>query len=206
LALPIDPGVHAISAVAPGRVGWSQSVQLAVGARATLDVPELAIAAVSGAPSPEPMAAELGAPQPTAASVSGAAPALSTTTDLGPDAKRGNGQRIAGWGALALGAIGVGVGLVFDIRSFVKVGERDDVCPAKVNCAPGSQATINVLQDEARSARRIGTIGLIAGGVLAAGGLALILTAPSDSQDARVVSLAPLLAPDHQGVILMGQL
>jgi hypothetical protein len=42
-AVPVDPGTHAIIAVAPGYKPWSQSITLAIGTRTSIDVPALAI-------------------------------------------------------------------------------------------------------------------------------------------------------------------
>jgi len=222
LPLPVDPGEHVIVAGAAGRASWSQSLQLTAAARVTVDVPELAAADSSAAPAPPaPVAsapAEAPAPVVSAAAEApasaGSSPAVpvaglsqagaySDTTDT---ASRGRAQRIAGWAVLALGVVGVGVGAVFEIQSFVKLGDRNAICPSGKNCEPGDQGKIDRLTDDANSARLIGTIGLIAGGVLAAGGLALVLTAPSGRESGARVSLMPVLAPDQQGLRLVGQL
>lgn len=50
-SVPVDPGTHAITAVAPGYKPWSQSITLAIGTRTSIDVPALAID--PDAPKPE---------------------------------------------------------------------------------------------------------------------------------------------------------
>ena len=215
LPLPVDPGEHAIAASAPGRMSWSQSFALPAGARVTVDVPELPAADSGAVPAPvAPPApvAELPAPSPPetvqpveAAPVSVVAQPAVAPTDTSEPAGRGRAQRIAGWGVRGLGVVGLGVGVVFEIKSVVKLGDRADVCPMRVECDDGSQDKIDGLTKQAQSARRVGTIALIVGGILAAGGLALILTSPSGER-ASQVSVAPVIAPGHLGFSVAGRL
>jgi hypothetical protein len=120
--------------------------------------------------------------------------------------KPGKVQRTFGWIAVGAVAVGVAVGTVFVLQRGSKLSDRDDICPSGVNCAPGSQDKIDSLTDDARSAQTIGTIGFVAGGVLAATGIALVLTAPHGEAQPGAVALAPAVSPSYQGLMLSGSL
>lgn len=88
-----------------------------------------------------------------------------------------------------------------------KLDERDAICPSGQNCTPAEAAAIANLTDDARSANTIGWIGLAGGTLLAAGGLALVLTAPrSTATPAETVALVPALGPGFGGISVAGRL
>ncbi|HEY2410291.1 MAG TPA: hypothetical protein VGI10_30005 [Polyangiaceae bacterium] len=180
-AVPVDPGEHHVQVSAPGKVSWQGTVTVgATGDNASLSVPPMVDAGIAPPPSAPP------APQP-AASADSSAHALST-------------QTISGIAAIGLGVVGLGLGTVFELRRSSKLSERDDVCPSGVNCEAGSNARIQSLESDAKSAGTIGAIGLVAGGVFTAAGIALIVTAPS--AHASSVAIAPVLGPRFQGFSL----
>jgi hypothetical protein len=88
-----------------------------------------------------------------------------------------------GWGAqrvtaLVLGGVGVvglGVGAVFGFRAIDLKNQRSQYCDANNVC--NSEQGVSLDRD-ARTAATLSTVSMIAGGVLAAGGLVLVLTAP----------------------------
>jgi hypothetical protein len=194
--VPVDPGTHTITASAAGRQSWTQAIQIgSSGGAVQLAIPELAAAQAGAAPVPAPPP-EQTAPPPEPAS--NAAPP-------GPDKpSNGNTQRTLGFVAGGAGVVGLVVGTVFMVQRGSKLSDRDGICPSGVGCAPGSQNKINSLTDDARSAQTIGTIGLIAGGALVAGGLALVFTAPKG--EGGSVAIAPVTAPGFQGLTVSGTL
>src|SRR6185295_8241781 len=115
----------------------------------------------------------------------------------------GNTQRILGWTAIGAGVIGIGIGIIFELKESSKVSDRDAICPSN-RCTVDEKSHIDSLQSEAETAGAIGTTGLIAGGVLAAGGLTLLFTAPKkEAPTARVV---PVLGQGFAGVRVTGRI
>jgi hypothetical protein len=156
------------------------------GSTAVLDVPELEVEAkVSAAP------------------VSNNPPEPDTPADK---TSKVSTQTVLGWSAVGLGAVGLGVGVAFELKRSSKLRSRDAICASgdPAQCPPGSQAQVDELTSEARTAGTVGAVGLIAGGVLAAGGVVLLLTAPKHGS--TEVSLAPALGPQFQGLLLSGRM
>jgi hypothetical protein len=193
--VPVDPGEHAVTAAAPGMKPWKGSVQVAAGAGiARIEIP--------------PLEAE---PAPATPPAAAAAPAAGTATvpvDEGAvphDSSRGNLQRILGWSTAGLGLVGIGVGVAFELKRSSKLSERDGLCPDDMCDNPNDPARIASLTDQARTASTIGAVGFIAGGVLIAGGMVLVFTAPHGDA-ATSVSAFPVVARDFQGVAVTGRI
>ena len=106
---------------------------------------------------------------------------------------RSRTQRTFGWVIGGAGLLALGVGAVFGVTAIV---ENDDAhCNAMKQCLPGPL-------NEARTAAVGADIGLIAGGLLLAGGFALVVLTPkgpSVTVDAR-----PSLGPGRAGFVLDG--
>jgi len=191
--IPTDPGTHTITVSAPAHRTWTGSaIVRADGSTAVVDVPELE---VEVPPSPEASAT----PKASAISPIQGVPRA--------DAQGGSTmstQSVLGWSAVGLGAVGLGVGVIFEFKRASKLSSRDEICASgdPAECPPGSQARVDELTNEARSAATVATVGFIAGGVLAAGGVALLLTAPK--QGASEVALTPVVSPHFQGLVLSG--
>jgi|SoiMethySBSTD1v2_1073268.scaffolds.fasta_scaffold03478_8 hypothetical protein len=133
----------------------------------------------------------------------GAAPAAKAGGEATAEDKQPGGEleRTLGWTAAGVGAVGLAVGTFFQVRRASKLSDRDELCPGSVDCAPGTQARIDALTEEARSASTISAVSLIAGGVLVTGGLALVLTAPRARTSA---TLAPIVTPQFRGLAVTG--
>ena len=193
--VPTDPGTHTITVSAPGRHSWTGSaIVRSDGSTASVDVPELETEVPS---SPESSAT------PKASATPGSSAASPPGADSGASSSMPT-QRVLGFAAVGAGVVGLVIGTIFELQRSSKLNSRDAICASggPSNCPPGSQARVDDLTSQARSASTIGTIGFVAGGVLAAGGVALILTSPH--QPSGEVSLAPLLSPQFQGVMLSG--
>ena len=152
MPLPLDPGPHTVSVSAKGKQPWTASVALkADGATAPLTVPSLKDAEAPRAPGP---------------------------SDDAADKQEGGARRsplaITGMVAAGTGVLAIGAGAVFGVRAQSKLAESNRQGCAGDRCTPEAAAT----RDEARAAGNAATALFIAGGALAAGGIALWLLAP----------------------------
>jgi hypothetical protein len=102
--------------------------------------------------------------------------------------KPGSTRRTLGFVALAAGGVGLGVGAVTGFLAMGKHGEIEDN-PRCVSdrCATSEQGLV----DSYSSLRSFSTVGFVAGGVLAATGVVLILTSKSSSRPQTGLRLHP---------------
>jgi hypothetical protein len=184
VALAVDAGEHVIEAQAPGYRSFRRVVTLdAEGTTVELRVPELEKEAV------EPV-------------VPAASPATGTAVP------RSHGQRVVGYGAIAAGAVGLGLGAVFMVRRAHFLSESEEVCPSGLQCAPGSRARIDELTRSARSSQTSAIVSFALGGVAVSAGVALVLLSVSDTASAahgrvpgRQLRILPLLTPSAGGIL-----
>jgi len=195
LALPVDPGEHALEASAPHFLGWSS--KLTVGKEAaTLPV---------AVPALEPAPAAVAATAPDATPATTTPPAATQATPEAPvDPSRGRGQRTAGLLLGAGGVVGLGIGAAFAAVAKSKYNSSlSDCSPA----APDRCSQAGV--DERGSARTAGDVASVAigiGAVALAGGVLLWLTAPSPGgapATARAASIR--ISPTLGGAMVSGQ-
>jgi hypothetical protein len=148
-AVPVDPGVHAVSADAPGRTAWKGSAAVSeAGKTVTVEVPELA-------PASAPAPAFASAPGPALAPAPAHTPAYWT------------GRRVASASLAAVGVAGVSTGVVV---ALVAKG-RDNVAR--------DEATSNHADSlSAASLGNAATVIVGVGAAVAAAGVVLWLTAP----------------------------
>lgn len=177
--VPVDAGKHTVSVGAPSKRSWETTVEASgEGAVITVTIPALR---EDGAAVPAPTASASAAPSvaPTAAPTSGAAAGSATAgAEGGGDAPWPAQKKIA----IATGAVGVAglaVGAILGGLAVGKKGEMDGQCTAgdPPACNPAGVA----IASDVKAFGTAGTIGLIAGGALAVGGVVLWLTAPSAS-------------------------
>jgi hypothetical protein len=166
---PVDPGVHRFVARAPGRRDWSAEIDVAgEGKTVEVVVPPLAVAVRPPAPVTEP-----GAP--------------SVVREDAPPSPPGRTRRIVGITAFSVGVVGLAVGSVYGFRALAKGDDARRECGGEIAQCTGDTATAQRLIDDGRSAAKISNAALIAGGVLAAAGVVLYVTAP------RGLTAAPLV-------------
>jgi hypothetical protein len=117
-----------------------------------------------------------------------------------PEASTSDGSalRTVGYVAGGLGIVGLAIGTVSGLSAASKNSRSKDICPNSGVCADEGARTAN---DEARSAATISTLGFVAGGALLAGGVALVLLAPSSSSPSRA---SARLAASPQALWLEG--
>jgi hypothetical protein len=115
------------------------------------------------------------------ATVSVKIPPLEAAPVTAPPATQDTGmplQRKIAIGVGAAGVVGLAVGGIFGGLTLGKVGDADKTCTPSAGGTFVCDAPGAALRDEAAGLATISTAGLIAGGVLAAGGVVLWLTAP----------------------------
>lgn len=151
-SLPVDPGKHVISVVAPGKRQWETTAEASEAATITVTIPSLK-------EEPQVMVA------PTASATTAAA-----TT---PPAEWG-GRHTAGVVIAGLGIVGLGLGTGLGVDAMGKHNGSKAACPSRTGCSPEAIE----LENAAKGTGAVATIGLVAGGVALAGGAVLFLTAP----------------------------
>lgn len=162
IALPTDPGEHTLTATAPGRKSWSAKVSIqGEDQNVSIEVPALEVAPEE----PKPLG-----------------PSGDSSADPGYDPHRGRTQRIVGIATAGVGVVALGVGTFFGLRA----GDKND--ESKKHCRdddPNLCSPTGVsLRDDAFSAADLSTGLFIAGGALAATGLVVFFTAPSNPETA----------------------
>jgi hypothetical protein len=184
-ALPMNPGPHAFHfELADGTV-LDQQVLVREGVKnqnITVVLGKAEAAPAGGAPAGGPAG---GQPQTPGADTGGG----------------GIPWRTVGWITGGVGAAGVVLGAVFGI---VAMGDKNGAhCDASGACDPGPLSSAN-------SAATISTVGFVAGGVLLAGGAALVIFGPSGDAPASAapaaarLRLAPLVGARDAGLVLGG--
>ena len=174
-AVPVDPGVHAVAASAPGRLDWQTTVSVA----SEPSTQTVAIPRLDAAPTPPPAEASAAPPQ--------APPPPNDSRVTAED--RGRPQRIAAVAVAGAGAVGVVVGIAFGLhaKSQLDASNSNGHCNASDACdGPGLS-----LRSSAESAALVSTVAFALGGAAIAGGAVLWFTAPSGDRPA--VGVAPTL-------------
>jgi hypothetical protein len=111
-------------------------------------------------------------------------------------------QRIVGGVVAGVGGVGVIVGVVFGVIALGKKSDASNpsMCNAEfTTCSPAGKALV----DDAKSAGLVSTVALVAGGVLAVGGVVFMLTAPHAKEKGPSVQ-ASLGAPGAPWGLTLG--
>jgi tetratricopeptide (TPR) repeat protein len=175
--IPVDPGQTRVEARAPGRKPWSVQLQVADGpANQVVEVIELA-------------------------KVPQATPTAAGTSSPAPSGDKGSAQRVIGYVASAIGAVGLAAGGFFGYRALTLNRQSKGSCRAEDPnaCTPEGASK----REDAQSASTVSTIASIGGGALLATGVTLVLTSPSASS-ARAGSSASQAALPGLGLQLRG--
>jgi hypothetical protein len=184
-AFPVDPGLHRVTAKAPGRKRSTKMVLMEAGAPSTVSVLE----AEHTAEAPPPSVV-----LPVSRSQVGAESAVS-----GSGWSRGTAHTLAlVSGGAGLVALAVGTGFGFDA-----ISKKSDYQQHQVNgqCIDEQCVTLST---EAVNAATASTIGFVVGGLLAATGVVLWLTAPGKDAEGHAVAIEPLAGAQGAGAGLSG--
>lgn len=164
IALPVDAGDQTVEASAPGRKTWTATVRVeGEGVTVPIDIPVLD---VDNTPKAEPAPTPLPKEPPSPAQ------------DTGTQSSTGSTQRTIGLIVGGVGVVGIVVGSVFGLKAKSKNDQSKNECSPNDPNRCSSQGV--ELRDQALNAAKIGTVGMIVGGVGLVGGVTLFLTAPSD--------------------------
>lgn len=170
-AVPVDPGSHLLVASASGKKTWTRKVDVPATRNVLVDVPILEADTANAAPPPLAKKSVLDEPPPP------------------PPAKDGSGMRVAGYVATGLGVVGLAVGTVTGVSA---LGKRSDAEAKCVSYPSNCSADATGANDDAKKLATVSTVSLIAGGVLVAGGIVLIVIAPRAAD--KSAALAQLLS------------
>jgi len=195
LAVPVDPGDHAVVVSAPGHA--SRTLNAHVG-------PESPTATVRIDSLDETPA---NTPPPTPATAPTNAPADSAQTGAEQPSSSGDSgktRRILSFAAMGAGVVGLGVGTVFGFLAKSKLDSTNN--GSQPECDSTDHCTKQGLDDRktAESFATVSTIGFIAGGVLAAGGVVLFLTSPPPASTSTGLTLSPAPLTGGAGALLSG--
>ncbi len=173
---PVDPGEHVVVVRATGRRG--------VEVRVTAFESKISAAAVAELPEESSVA-----PAPSLRKPS--APDRSDPLSLGSEGI--SGLQVTGLVTGGIGVVGLGVGLAFGAMAMGAKGDLDDLeyDPESGECAvdPGP---CPALFDDAQDAATISTVFVVAGGVLTATGLVLVLAGGKDDpRDSATIEIVP---------------
>ncbi len=164
-AMPVDPGKHTIEATAKGKKPYSTTLTVdETNTPATLDIPPLEDVSAEKPKPPEPI------------------------EDKPAEKKQGGTQRTLALVSVAGGVALLGVGAVFGLRTRSKWAEAQDHCE-DLECDDTGVGLV----DEANTAGTISTVAFVAGGVLAAAGVVVYLTAPRSAKAAKKSHTSPVV-------------
>jgi hypothetical protein len=206
--VPVDGGEHRIEASAPGRKPWqkliavkSESDAVRVKVEPLGEGPDTTESAPIASPDPAPVA-------PSPPPVSPSPVAKVSRSSIEPRSSGLGTQDLLGYVATGAGVVGLGVGLGFYLKRNSKLTARDSACPAAPSGGCPSETKrleYETRQSEAVSAARTSTVFVVAGSVLAAGGVALILTAPREDSTLEQATLTPSFWMNGAGLSAEGR-
>jgi hypothetical protein len=177
----VNPGDHVVRASAPGFKKAEQTFSATSGAEATVS---LTLEPGEGGDTP--------AVGPAAGTAAG-----SDGGDGGESDGGGSTQTILGIAALGVGGVGLVVGAITGIVASGKHGDLETACPD--NRCP---ATVESDLDSFRTMGTLSTVGFVVGGVFAAAGVVLLVTAPSDEGADAAAALELQVSPTSVGARL----
>lgn len=178
--VPMDPGEHTISSAAPGHIPWSSKVRVVPkGSSTIVEVPSLQ--SIPPPPREEASLHVVKSPAPR-------------------DEAHMSVQRILGFVAGGVGIAGIGTGIGLGVYALSKHDDAQMLfCGA--TCSGGGG---DMVQAQAKRLAIGSTIAFIAGGTFTAGGIVLVLTAPSEKLAASSIHVAPLISQGSTGFTFYG--
>jgi hypothetical protein len=199
--LPIDIGKHVLLARGGG-FQRQYEVTLAEGQSVDLVVTPLGGERIAG--STEAPATSRPAP------VAPVPPSSPVTLGTEPepqqsDSSTKNTQRIAGFGAIGVGVVGLVVGTVFALKFSRKNDDLGGICPTGQKCSPDGVAQYNSTLDDVKTARTWSIIGFGAGAALTGVGAVLLLTAPKSQTSGTGLWLLPAVGTTGTGATLVSK-
>ncbi len=183
VALPEDPGDHRVVIKSPGRKDLAVAVKLAEGGKEayTVQLGEISTEKVTGRPE-------------GGSAGTGDGGATSETSPL----------RTVGFIAGGAGIAGIAIGSVFGVLTIGKKNVTDSHCPT-TGPVIGCDSTGSAAQSDGRTFSTVSTVSFIAGGVLLAGGITLIVLSPRAEKKSAWLPVEKLhLGAAPNGMLLGG--
>ena len=184
VATPVDPGEVEVSAKAPGKKEWRETVKAeGEGQTVEVEVPVLEDAPVAGSPSDS--GAEGDAISVSGESATGGVPPL----------------RMASYVAFGVGAVGVGAGIYFLVDANAQYGEADDLCTVNgFQCPndPAVLARVAELDSSGDTSSTLSIVSFVVGGVALGAGVSMFVLSAEDSSNQAGVH--PWVGPGSIGV------
>ncbi len=194
--VPVEPGRHVVVASAPGRAPWSTTVEAGTdGAAVTVTIPELPSRPEAAAPAPQTTST----PTPTPAPAPATPPEPAAAPAPGPEGST-NPLKVGGLVTAGIGVVALGVGGVFAAQAKSSYDDSLNGGCTKNECTAAGLS----LRNDARSAGTLATVFVVAGGVLAAGGITMFLVAPSRERKAASLRLSPSASRHDATLSLQG--
>jgi hypothetical protein len=186
LPAPVDPGPHALRAVAKDGTSADLQVKVGPGSHETA-VLKLRAAESTSPPSPAQAPADAEATSP--------APGDETVP---PSSGAGVGK-LLGWIGVGVGVVGLAVGTTFVAINRSKRTDANNLCPGGV-CDPKNQQQIQSLDHQADNAATGAWIGYVAGSAALATGLVLLFTSGGAKKNDASIGLHPWIGAGAGGV------
>jgi hypothetical protein len=184
--IEVDPGPHSfVFRRADGTKAETRAIAVERGKGKLVSV-------TLGSAAPPPVTVPAPASPPPAPAAAFPPPAPGTETSGGS----GSAWKTVGWVAGGAGVVGLGIGTVM---GFVAISDNNAAqCNASKQCLTGPLSS-------ARGAATAADVGLIAGGLLFAGGAALVLFGPSGGETPTpTAAITPVVGPGGGGVAVGG--
>lgn len=188
---PVDPGEHRVEASAPGFRAEPQTITLGAKEKA-----EVVLRFVPDATAmSKPGSGQAGSTSPA---FRGALAPEQPSGEAGAESGS-SALRIVGYGALGLGAVGVGAGTLFLLQASGKRSDADDICKQGEGqiCPAERRDEIEALDDEAKTATMLSIVSYSVAGASLATGVILLLSGASEEKSA---AFTPFFTLDRVGI------
>jgi hypothetical protein len=181
---PLDPGPHLIEGTVSGTAILPQRVRLAEAEH--LEIVLQRPTGTTAAPAPADSSASSAANRDAGRPPSENTVAVNDTKPAAPLTGGNETLRTAGWIALGVGAVGIGVGVVTGIVATSKHSDLDSECPDH-RCSPAVQSDL----DSFHAFRTASTAGYIVGVIALVGGAVLLLTSSKSAPTRPTAFVGP---------------
>ena len=188
VALYVDPGTHEVTASAPGYQSVTTKIVAEEAKTATITLPELVAKPEETKPA--------GGDKPVEKPISDDAPEPAPVSPT---------RKYIAYGVGGGGIAMVGVGLVFGAQAMSKNSKAKDLCGSDLDCSGDNFAEGQQLIHDGRTRGTVATIFVAAGLAAIGAGVALYLTAPHASEQARQTAIVPTIDRNGAGLGVVGR-
>lgn len=193
--IAVEPGPHVLRATAPDRDVWKREFTIAKGESLSFSVPALpAISEPAVITPPKPT------PDPPIATTTPSPGPVPRETPEGPR----NNRRWLAYGALGVGAVGIGVGAMFGILASSKWNDAKQGCTEANGAFASCPAGADQLRKDAQSRATLSTVGFVVGGAALGASVVLYLVTRRESATPRMTRRTRI-TPTPSGFALIGR-